>query len=550
MRSPVFALHERDDKHPKSWGAFLLHKNGFNKEFSNKKGWKKMENIQFFDTTLRDGEQTPGVNFNTKEKVQIAKQLEKWGIDTIEAGFPIASDGDFEAVKAIAENVEKMTVAGLARCQKADIDRAYEALQHARYPQIHVFLATSPVHMEYKLKMSPDEVLASIKEYVSYAKTKFDNVQFSPEDATRTEKQFLLKAVQTAIDAGATIINVPDTVGYSNPTEYGALFKFLIENIQSKEEIIFSSHCHDDLGMATANALAAIENGARRVEGTVNGIGERAGNTALEEVALALYIRKDFYQVQSNITLNETKRTSDLVSRLSGVAVPRNKAIIGANAYAHESGIHQDGVLKNPDTYEIITPSLVGVNENSLPLGKLSGRHAFTKKMEALGYQLTEGELKAAFKRFKSLADKKKQVTEDDLIALMVGQTQECSEDYRLERVQLQYVSDGSQGAIVSIHSGEAEAVKTESAIGSGSIQAIYNSIDKIFEQRPALEEYYIKAITGGEDAQAEVHVALSDRQTKKKFNGIGIDFDVLEASAKAYVKASEQFQKEMGKNK
>jgi 2-isopropylmalate synthase len=509
-----------------------------------------MENIQFFDTTLRDGEQTPGVNFNTKEKVQIAKQLEKWGIDTIEAGFPIASDGDFEAVKAIAENVEKMTVAGLARCQKADIDRAYEALQHARYPQIHVFLATSPVHMEYKLKMSPDEVLASIKEHVSYAKTKFDKVQFSPEDATRTEKQFLLKAVQTAIDAGATIINVPDTVGYSNPTEYGALFKFLIENIQSKEEIIFSSHCHDDLGMATANALAAIENGARRVEGTVNGIGERAGNTALEEVALALYIRKDFYQVQSNITLNETKRTSDLVSRLSGVAVPRNKAIIGANAYAHESGIHQDGVLKNPDTYEIITPSLVGVNENSLPLGKLSGRHAFTKKMEALGYQLTEGELKVAFKRFKSLADKKKQVTEDDLIALMVGQTQEYSEDYRLERVQLQYVSDGSQGAIVSIHSGEAEAVKTESAIGSGSIQAIYNSIDKIFEQRPALEEYYIKAITGGEDAQAEVHVTLSDRQTKKKFNGIGIDFDVLEASAKAYVKASEQFQKEMGKNK
>lgn len=328
-----------------------------------------MKTIQFFDTTLRDGEQTPGVNFNTKEKVQIAKQLEKWGIDTIEAGFPIASIGDFEAVKAIAENAEKMTVAGLARCQKADIDRAHEALQNAKHPQIHVFLATSPVHMEFKLKMTPDEVIASIKEHVSYAKTKFEKVQFSPEDATRTDKPFLLKAVQTAIDAGATIINVPDTVGYSNPTEYGALFKFLIENIQSDEEIIFSSHCHDDLGMATANALAAIENGARRVEGTINGIGERAGNTALEEVALALYIRKDFYEAQSNITLNETKRTSDLVSRLSGVAVPRNKAIIGANAYAHESGIHQDGVLKNPDTYEIITPSLVGVNENSLPLG-------------------------------------------------------------------------------------------------------------------------------------------------------------------------------------
>ncbi|MFD2305044.1 2-isopropylmalate synthase [Enterococcus termitis] len=505
-----------------------------------------MKKIQFFDTTLRDGEQTPGVNFNTKEKVQIAKQLEKWGIDTIEAGFPIASVGDFEAVKAIAENVETMTVAGLARCQKADIDRAYEALQHAKHPQIHVFLATSPVHMEYKLKMTPEEVIASIKEHVSYAKTKFEKVQFSPEDATRTEKNFLLKAVQTAIDAGATIINVPDTVGYSNPTEYGALFKFLIDNIQSEQEIIFSSHCHDDLGMATANALAAIENGARRVEGTVNGIGERAGNTALEEVALALYIRKDFYQSESSITLNETKRTSDLVSRLSGVAVPRNKAIIGANAYAHESGIHQDGVLKNPDTYEIITPSLVGVNENSLPLGKLSGRHAFAAKMETLGYQLNDEELKDAFKRFKSLADKKKQVTEDDLIALMVGQSQECNETYRLGCVQLQYVSDGSQGAIVSIDTGE--ETKTESAIGSGSIQAIYNSIDKILGQKPELKEYYIKAVTGGEDAQAEVHVTLADTENNRQFNGIGIDFDVLQASAKAYVKASEQFQKEVGK--
>lgn len=505
-----------------------------------------MKTIQFFDTTLRDGEQTPGVNFNTKEKVQIAKQLEKWGIDTIEAGFPIASVGDFEAVQAIAENVEKMTVAGLARCQKVDIDRAYEALKNAKHPQIHVFLATSPVHMEYKLKMTPDQVIASIKEHVSYARTKFEKVQFSPEDASRTEKQFLLKAVQTAIDAGATIINIPDTVGYSNPTEYGALFKFLIEQIQSDQEIIFSSHCHDDLGMATANALAAIENGAKRVEGTVNGIGERAGNTALEEVALALYIRKDFYQAQSNIVLNETKRTSDLVSRLSGVAVPRNKAIIGANAYAHESGIHQDGVLKNPDTYEIITPSLVGVNENSLPLGKLSGRHAFAAKMDSLGYQLTEIELKDAFKRFKSLADKKKQVTEDDLIALMVGQSQECTDVYRLERMQLQYVSDGNQGAIVSMNIGEAET-KTESAIGSGSIQAIYNSIDKILEQKPILKEYYIKAITAGEDAQAEVHVTLANNETNQQFNGIGIDFDVLEASAKAYVKASEQLKKEVG---
>lgn len=298
--------------------------------------------------------------------------------------------------------------------------------------------------------------------------------------------------------------------------------------------------------MATANALAAIENGAKRVEGTVNGIGERAGNTALEEVALALYIRNDFYQANSHIVLNETKRTSDLVSRLSGVAIPRNKAIIGANAYAHESGIHQDGVLKNPDTYEIITPSLVGVQENSLPLGKLSGRHAFATKMNTLGYQLEDEELKLSFKRFKALADKKKQVTDEDLIALMIGQSQASEEHYQLERMQLQYVSDGSQGAIVSIATKE-ENARTESAIGSGSIQAIYNSIDKIFKQKPILKDYYIKAITAGEDAQAEVHVTLQNKQTNQLINGIGIDFDVLEASAKAYINASAQYQKEMG---
>lgn len=497
-----------------------------------------MRAIQFFDTTLRDGEQTPGVNFNTKEKVQIALQLEKWGIDAIEAGFPIASIGDFEAVKAIAKAVQKMTVTGLARCQKKDIDRAYEALQSARFPQIHVFLATSDVHMKYKLKMTEAEVLAAIKEHVSYAKTKFAKVQFSPEDTTRTRKEFLLTAVQTAIDAGATIINIPDTVGYSNPTEYGALFKFLLANIHSSEEIVFSSHCHDDLGMATANALAAIENGATRVEGTVNGIGERAGNTALEEVAVALYIRKDFYQCESKIQLQETKRTSDLVARLSGISVPQNKAVIGGNAYAHESGIHQDGVLKNPETYEIITPQLVGVNTNSLPLGKLSGRHAFVTKMQELGYTLADEEIKPLFKQFKNLADKKKQVTDDDLLALVADQDRQSQTAFHLEQVQLQYVSNGHQGAIVSVKNSE-EQIKIASAIGSGSIQAIYNSIDQIFSQKPTLVSYEITALTAGEDAQAQVRVVLECPKTKKRINGIGIDFDVLEASAKAYVQAS-----------
>ena len=497
-----------------------------------------MRKIQFFDTTLRDGEQTPGVNFNTKEKVQIALQLEKWGIDTIEAGFPIASPGDFEAVSAIAKACQKMTVAGLARCQKKDIDAAYEALKEAKYPQIHVFLATSPVHMEYKLKMTPDEVLASIKKHVTYAKSKFEKVQFSPEDATRTEKDFLLKAVQTAIDAGATIINIPDTVGYTNPTEYGAIFKFLIENIQSKTEITFSSHCHDDLGMATANALAAIENGANRVEGTVNGIGERAGNTALEEVAVALHIRQNYYQATSQIELSETKRTSDLIAQLSGIKVPKNKAVIGGNAFSHESGIHQDGVLKNPETYEIITPQLVGVKTNALPLGKLSGRHAFTNKLEELGYHFDETERNLLFKKFKVLADKKKQVTDQDIQALIADKQTREADLYQLSAIQLQYVSNGYQAAVVSITTPEQE-IKTSSAIGDGSIQAIYNAIDDVFEQKPILTNYEIQALTSGEDAQAEVRVTLTNPQTATQINGIGVDFDVLKASAKAYVHAS-----------
>lgn len=506
-----------------------------------------MRKIQFFDTTLRDGEQTPGVNFNTKEKIQIAMQLEKWGIDTIEAGFPIASPGDFEAVKEIAKVCKKMTIAGLARSQKKDIDRAYEALKDAKHPQIHVFLATSDVHMKYKLKMTREEVIASIKEHVTYARSLFEKVQFSPEDATRTDPDFLVEAVQTAVDAGATIINVPDTVGYSNPTEYGAIFKKLIATIKSDEEIIYSSHCHDDLGMATANALAAIENGAQRVEGTVNGIGERAGNTALEEVALALHIRKDFYQAESNIVFGETKRTSDLVSHLSGVSVPRNKAIVGANAYAHESGIHQDGVLKNPETYEIITPQLVGVSKNSLPLGKLSGRHAFLTRMEELGYVLNAEEGNAVFKRFKVLADKKKMITEDDLIALMADETRVAETKYRLNSLQLQYASMGMQGAIVEIADHEGNP-HVGSAFSDGSIEAIYQAINQVFKQKPSLAEYKIRAITSGEDAQAEVRVVLQNPETQEFFNGIGVDFDVLQASAKAYVRANEEMKNEFNK--
>lgn len=505
--------------------------------------------IQFFDTTLRDGEQTPGVNFNTREKVQIALQMEKWGIDVIEAGFPMSSEGDFEAVQAIARAVKTMTVAGLARCNEEDIDTCHEALKDAVDPQIHIFLATSPIHMRDKLKMSREQVLASVAYHVAYAKKKFAKVQFSPEDATRSDWDFLVEVIDVAIENGATVINVPDTVGYSNPTEFGNLFKFLRENVARFDEVVFSSHCHDDLGMATANALAAIENGARRIEGTINGIGERAGNTALEEVAVALHIRKDHYEKECGIVLKETKRTSDLVSRLSGMPVPRNKAVIGGNAFAHESGIHQDGVLKNPETYEIITPQLVGVEQNSLPLGKLSGRHAFADRIQQMGYDISDREeIKVLFARFKELADKKKQVTDEDLHALMVGKTIEEESAYELSRLQLQYVTNGVQAAIIEIQDKENARIKLQdSATGAGSIEAIYNTINRILEQEITLKEYTIEAITAGKDAQAEVHVVVED-EAGKKYYGTGIDFDVLTASAKAYIQASGKAkQKETG---
>lgn len=495
--------------------------------------------IQFFDTTLRDGEQTPGVNFNTQEKIQIALQLEKWGIDVIEAGFPISSQGDFEAVKAIAQAVKRATVGGLARCSKQDIDSCYEALKDANHKQIHVFIATSPIHREAKLNMTQEEIISSVAEHVAYARELFEEVQFSPEDATRTEWDFLVEVIETAIDNGATIINIPDTVGYTNPTEYGNLFKYLRENISSFDQVVFSSHCHDDLGMATANALAAIEQGALRVEGTVNGIGERAGNTALEEVAVALHIRNDFYQATSQIVLNETKHTSDLISRISGMPVPRNKAIIGANAYAHESGIHQDGVLKNPETYEIITPQLVGVDSNDLPLGKLSGRHAFIDRMTRLGYDMTDSsEVKELFHKFKELADKKKMISTTDLHALFTGVHIEEQAPYELVRLQVQHIEPGVHAATVAIRDRKTEnKIIQDTETGAGSVDAIYKTINRLLNQKIQLHEYRIDAITEGHDSQAQVHVTLL-LPNGYISHGTGIDFDVLTASAKAYLQA------------
>lgn len=496
-------------------------------------------NIQFFDTTLRDGEQTPGVNFNAEEKLKIALQLEKWGIDVIEAGFPISSQGDFEAVQKIAGEIEHSTVGALARCETKDIDCAFDALKNAKSKQIHIFIATSSIHRRDKLKMSKDEILSSVAKHVSYARQLFDQVQFSPEDATRTEWDFLVEVVNTAIENGATIINIPDTVGYTNPTEYGALFRYLKTNVPNFDQVIFSSHCHDDLGMATANALAAIENGALRVEGTVNGIGERAGNTALEEVAIALYIRNDVYQANSHILLNETKNTSDLVSRLSGMPIPRNKAVIGANAYAHESGIHQDGVLKNPETYEIITPQLVGIPSNELPLGKLSGRHAFTERMIDLGYDMSDKERVAElFTKFKTLADKKKTISTIDLHALFSGVHIEEQANYALVKLQVQHIEEGMHAATVAIRDRKQNnKIIQDTATGAGSVDAIYKTINQLLGVNMMLHEYRIDAITSGHDSQAQVHVTI---QLPNGFisNGTGIDFDVLTASAKAYLQA------------
>lgn len=378
-----------------------------------------MKKIQFFDTTLRDGEQTIGVNFSIEQKVTIAKQLEKWGVDVIEAGFPIASPEDFAACKAVSEAVTHTMITGLARCKKADIDACVQATKNVRIKQIHVFIATSPIHREDKLHMTKEEVIASITEHVTYAKKFFDIVQFSPEDATRTELDFLAEAVQTAIDAGATVINIPDTVGYTNPAEFAHLFQYLRQHISNFDDITFSSHCHNDLGMATANTLAAIENGATRVEGTVNGIGEHAGNVALEQVAANFYVRHDYYQCEDNIKLEYTKETSEMVSRFSDMAVANNQPVTGVNCFAIESGIHQDGFLKNPQTYEILTPETVGMPATALPLGKLSGSHAVMDKLNHIGYNVDRGDMRILFPRFKAIADQTKLVSDAELHEMM-----------------------------------------------------------------------------------------------------------------------------------
>ena len=501
-----------------------------------------MSRIKIFDTTLRDGEQSPGVNLNQQEKLEIAKQLERLGVDRIEAGFPASSKGDFQAVKAIADTIKSTSVIALARTVKSDIDTAWEALKGAAKPAIHIFLATSPIHMEYKLRKTPEEVIATSVEMVRYAKERFDEVQWSAEDASRSDLNFLAEIIEKVIDAGATVINLPDTVGYSTPAEYGNMFKFMKENVPNIDQVTLSCHCHDDLGMAVANSIAAVENGATQVEGAINGIGERAGNASLEEIAVALKIRSDFYPYQTNLVLNEIKRTSDLVSKLTGMHVQANKAIVGRNAFSHESGIHQDGVLKHVETYEIITPEMVGVQEaNTLFLGKHSGRHAFKEKVQEIGIELTEIELQDAFTKFKALTDHNKEVTDDDIytIIMEIKTDSKQVDKYELNSFQVYYGTANTPTAVVRLITPEKDEL--DAALpGNRSVEALYKTIDSLIEEELNLINYQLNSVGGGKDALAEAYVQLS--VNGEVMNGRGSHQDVLMASANAFLNAVNRY--------
>jgi 2-isopropylmalate synthase len=496
-----------------------------------------MVHVNIFDTTLRDGEQSPGVNLNQLEKIEIAKQLERFGVDVMEAGFPASSQGDFEAVRAVARTVKNASVAGLARATKSDIDIAWDALKDGQEPRLHIFLATSPIHMKYKLLKTPEEVTQLAIDMVSYARRTFPHVEWSAEDGSRTDLDFLCKIIEKVIDAGATVINIPDTVGYATPEEYGRIFRYVRERVPNIHKVMLSAHCHDDLGMAVANSLAAIENGANQVEGTINGIGERAGNASLEEIAVAMNIRKDQYPFTNNLVLKEIKRTSDLVSRFTGMAVPGNKAVVGKNAFAHESGIHQDGVLKHASTYEIITPELVGVKSNDLVLGKHSGRHAFKDKVEQMGFSLSQEKINEAFTSFKQLTDRKKEVTDEDLFTILTDiQTNVVDvKRYELVAFQVQYGSANLPTATVALTT--PEGIKVETArTGSGSVEALMNTLDSLVTEEIHLTDYKLNSVGQGRDALAEAHVKMT--VNGESVSGRGSAQDVLEASAKAFLNA------------
>lgn len=490
--------------------------------------------VVIFDTTLRDGEQSPGASMNLEEKLRIAALLEEMGVDVIEAGFPIASNGDFQAVNEIAKAIKGSTICGLARSARGDIERAADALKPAERRRIHTFISTSPLHMKYKLQMEPEEVLQAVIDSVTFARNFTDDVEWSPEDGSRTEHDFLCRTVEAAITAGATTINIPDTVGYAVPDEFGALIAMLIDRVPNSDKAIFSTHCHNDLGLAVANSLAGVANGARQVECTINGLGERAGNAALEEVVMALRTRQDLLPYTTGIETECITRASKLVSTITGFVVQPNKAIVGANAFAHESGIHQDGMLKHAQTYEIMTPESIGLNQSKLVMGKHSGRHAFRVKLKELGYELGDNAVNDAFRRFKDLADKKKDVYDEDLVALVDDEVLRGNDTIKFESLLVICGSRGPQTAELELDiEGDRRSVK---ASGDGPVDATFNAIRELVPHSATLQLYQVHAVTEGTDAQAGVTVRLEE--DGKTVMGQGADTDTLVASARAYVNA------------
>ncbi|MFP4583166.1 MAG: 2-isopropylmalate synthase [Desulfococcaceae bacterium] len=490
------------------------------------------ERVYIFDTTLRDGEQSPGASMNTGEKLRLAGRLEKLGVDVIEAGFPAASEGDFEAVSRIAEEIRECQVAALCRAGKDDIDKAWAAVKHAAKPRIHTFIATSDIHLEYKLRMSREEVVKAAVEAVGYARSLTSSVEFSAEDGSRSDPDYLCEVFGAAIAAGATVVNLPDTVGYAIPSEFEQMVKYVMEHTPGMDKAILSVHCHNDLGLATANTLAAIRAGARQAEVTINGIGERAGNTALEEVIMAMHTRPTYLPMETNIVTEQIMPTSRLVSMITGMIVQPNKAVVGANAFAHEAGIHQDGVLKNPMTYEIMRPETVGLKTSNLVLGKHSGRAALRSRLEEMGYQLSDEELAQVFKEFKRLADRKKSVVDEDLEALVTEGILRTTDVFKLEYL---HVSAGTTvmpmaSVEMSIHGRKARGAD----YGNGPIDAAYNAIAALTGAESELLRFTVAALTGGTDAQGEVTVRL--RENGLMALGRGADADIITAAAKAYV--------------
>jgi len=494
-----------------------------------------MDRVIIFDTTLRDGEQAAGGTLNIQEKLEIARQLEKLNVDVIEAGFPISSPGDFEAVRLIAKEIRTPIICGLARANPEDIDRAWEAVKGAAHPRIHVFISSSDIHLGYQLKKSREEVLHTAREMVARAKKYTDDIEFSPMDASRTAPEYIYQILKVVIDAGATTVNIPDTVGYAIPDEFGNLIEGIIKNVPNISKAIVSVHCHNDLGLAVANSLEAVKRGARQVECTINGIGERAGNASQEEIVMAINTRKDLFQLKTGVNTTQIYKASRLVSELSGFVVQPNKAIVGANAFRHQSGIHQDGVIKMPITYEIMDPKTVGIPSSSLVLGKLSGRHAFKERLAELGYSLKEAEFNRAFAAFKELAEKKKEITDRDIESLMAEEHRTVAEAYHLDQVQVSCGDRGIPTASVRLIGPDGKTLE-DASLGTGPVDAVYKAINRIVKVPNELTEFTVKSVTEGIDAIGEVLIRLESEGVT--YTGRGADTDIIVASAKAYMNA------------